>query len=306
MRAVLSAHSQISLINESELLAGLVEAGLDTEGRDVDRAALMEKLREYAACGRHIDGLDPAAREAFVAERAPLTFAEAYEALLPRDPRSTVWGEKTIDGIWCVDSVLRNYPDALVVHLMRDPRATSLSHYRKRWGKKPVECDRATIRLFTWLAKRWDLRMQAVADVGRVVPDESLIEIPFESFVREPEESAQGICERLGVPYEPEMLGAAQRKEDPVFASTGAHAHQNLRGEINPERAAASRELPDWAGWVVSKFSGMERYGYVPTPRPKGPKGRKAQIESTLWLAHPELRERVRKERARMPKVVSG
>jgi hypothetical protein len=108
------------------------------------------------------------------------------------------------------DKLLRVWPDARFIHILRDPRDVALSCIQMGWaGNVWYAVDR-------WIEaeESWD-RLRARVNQERV------LEIRYEQLVAEPEDTLVRICAFVGVPYEPGMLEYASTstysKPDPAL-----------------------------------------------------------------------------------------
>jgi hypothetical protein len=168
--------------------------------RNVDRPTLVDRLRR-----------DPTPRGLFDAMLTLYVDRVAGDAL----PR--VVGEKTPAHLTFVPTLRRWYPDAIVVHTFRDPRAIFASELRRRrqgrWGPKvalrwlpaavvdlllvPMELVRTAI---VWSrADRLDRRYRK--ELGGTYHL-----LRFEDLVRHPEEELRRVCEAIGVPFQSSLL----------------------------------------------------------------------------------------------------
>ena len=257
VRALIGAHPDARMFNEPELLRAMIAAGMrpgDALPRG-DRAAFLLRLRDLDICARHLDSLGRDVVAAFLDRPDALTFSEVYESLLPAPGDVSVWGEKSLGNVFY----------ALLVEVIRDPRAALLSYYRKIFSgsseRTPARTTRA-IRFFAFRALQWSAWHEALAT--DMPSGANGLVVRFEDVVTDPVTAARGMCDRIGVPYAPEMLDAARRRGDPVLQGGTAFAHARLDRPIDAARASASSELPEWAAYVVEHYAGetMERCGY--------------------------------------------
>lgn len=276
VRAVLGLHSKIELRNEPELLFAMVHAGCPEilATRLSERQDLVRRLRDVGLCRRHLEGLPPGTVERLL-QQPRLTFRQLYEGLLPlpAGDGERIWGEKSINNVFFVERLKALYPDALLLYVVRDPRAVALSKWRKRHRRRPrrdsrTELDAATDRELesAWVALKWSRWALAAARGRDSVGSGDWMDVRFESFVRQPVPILEEICGRLGVRFEPRMLSARARRQDPVLASEHAGAHRNLGRELDPSRALAGADLADAETWLVERFAAeaMVAEGYEP------------------------------------------
>jgi hypothetical protein len=151
-----------------------------------------------------------------------------FEALLksvlsiPLNDRSTIWGDKSPSYIRHIRLLNREFPDARIIHIIRDVRDYALS-MRKAWGKSPVRA-----------AQRWhDDIAQARADginVGR-----NYKEIRYEELISEPRATLICICDFLEIEFQdrlmnlhraPENIGAAAGLNTVLHNNSGKYVTQ--------------------------------------------------------------------------------
>lgn len=104
------------------------------------------------------------------------------------------WAEKTPRHLSHLPAIRAAFPDAAIVRVVRDPRASSLSMTRV-----PFASDSLIANLY--VCERTDGAV-AVA-LNR---DAWLLTIRFEALLSDPEEQLRRVCDFIGEPFEPEML----------------------------------------------------------------------------------------------------
>ena len=132
------------------------------------------------------------------------TPAAVFEALmrcvLSVDPKdhSMIWGDKSPSYIVHVPLLLRHFPTAKIIHIVRDVRDCSLSIH-KAWGKNMLRA-----------AQRWQDDVAKCREDGRQVLS-AYMEIRFEDLLAEPRAALERICAFVGVNLDEKMLtpGAA-------------------------------------------------------------------------------------------------
>jgi hypothetical protein len=165
------------------------------------------------------------------------TFMTVYAQANYADTSGLILGEKTPTHVYSVPVLLEWYPDARIVHTIRDLRAVVVSKNRKlakpdtRDGlDKLVGLPRALIgpvALPTELAhttKGW-LDAARLDRVYRSAYPGRYVMIRFEDLVREPETEIERLCGSLGIPFEPAMTG-----EIHVAASGFRRSHRGPEG----------------------------------------------------------------------------
>lgn len=188
------------------------------------QAEYFGDLRDDARLRRALDeALNPAldlfADAGFDSERiferaaaGPRTYAALFDAIMSdsADRAGKVrWSEKSagqpIDAAWSL------FPDAQVVHIVRDPRDVVASSMRTVWtDPDPVA-----------VARGWrDFTLRAIRRGAEAGPSRYL-QIRYEDLAREPAAMLRVVCAYLGEEYEPAMLDdpALRRATVPAIAS---------------------------------------------------------------------------------------
>ena len=286
LRAVLGQHSRVQLINEPELIFALRHAGftLENEVAKDDRPGLLKDIKQIGLSRRHLGRLPEVVVRNFLTAEEPMAFKETYEALLPRPKDANlVWGEKSLNNLFCAKELNALYPKAVLVHIVRDARAAILSYYFKKMAKaeKPIESGpdqmpaaisgKAT-NFFATQAILWRHWLETARAARAAHPSDRWFEVRFEDLLKTPEAILEPICRASGLDYEPEMIDPESRKADPVLATDASYAHRNIARAIDPSRARSFENLPLEILWVVERYAGemLSQYRYpLFSPQPK-------------------------------------
>ncbi|MFN8519791.1 MAG: sulfotransferase [Chloroflexota bacterium] len=258
MRRVLGGHSRIAIATENHYLGHL----LPWEGArayfrrlgDPQDDATMRRIAAFVYSGEfqrrsRFRELSPYWR--WLTSTVPQT--EFEDRLLASDrtergvltvlmrtfadrKRRPIMGEKTPAHLAWADTLLAWYPDARIVHMIRDPRGVYVSEVRRRLEHPTTVPYRwlvrvpAVLRAFVLLEVVW--AWAVAADRHRRLtarhPDRYL-GVRFEDLVREPDATLRRLCAFLGVEPEPTML-------ERTVTSKGA-----MQGMVGFDAGAAER-----------------------------------------------------------------
>ena len=105
------------------------------------------------------------------------------------------WGDKRPYYIRYIPQLIKLYPDARIIHIIRDGRDCVASLKKMPWWRKNV--------MYSMLNWRHSIRMGSLA--ARVYKNQ-FMEVRYEDIIRQPEAQLSKICDFLNEPYEPEML----------------------------------------------------------------------------------------------------
>lgn len=194
MFALLASHSRLSMVRRTNLWRWFY-------GRFGDLADPANLQRAVATMSRYqrFEQLDPD-WDRITSEFAvgPPSYGRLFE-LLNRHHAERVgkprWGDKSLHTEHYADDVFREFPDARMIQLIRDPRDRYASIANRNEVNKGIGA--ATGR---WLASVQVGRVnsQRYADRYRMVR--------FEDLARDPVGVLERVCSFIGEPYEEEML----------------------------------------------------------------------------------------------------
>lgn len=197
------------------------------------------------------------------AERSERGLFAAFMRLYADKQGKPVMGEKTPTHLGHVDTLLEWFPNARVVHMLRDPRAIYVSdRYRRRTKGRPPYSWIAKIPLVleTWLlimtVFSWRRAMATHARLDQRYPGRYML-LKFEDVVRQPESTLAELSTFLGVKVDVEP--------EEIRVSKG-HGMRSSEEGIDP--AAADRwrsRIHPLAKRLLDLLLGgpMRRYGYT-------------------------------------------
>lgn len=131
------------------------------------------------------------------------------------------WGDKSLNTEHYVEDVFKVFPDAKILHMVRDPRDRYAS-VRTRWGKRRGGVG---VGIAMWLASvnlAWRNQQR--------YPSRYKI-VRYETLAADPERSLRDICAFIGEEYTPAMLsmeGAGTFREKGGNSSYGPHQAEGI------------------------------------------------------------------------------
>lgn len=150
-------------------------------------------------------------------DKSPAAIFAAAACQLAAQAGKSIPCEQTPRNIFYADALLRLYPGARVVHMLRDPRAV-LASQKQRWKRRKLAADRRALpvseALRSWvnyhpytMAELWS---RATREAARLASHPRFTILRFEDLLREPEPTIRSLCERLDLEFEPSMLEVSQ------------------------------------------------------------------------------------------------
>lgn len=230
-------------------------------------------LADFGLTDLQFDGIVTAAQQR--RQHAPL-FGLVMDQLTRLNGKER-WLEKTPEHVNFLKHALQLHPDARVVEMVRDPRATLASRKIRRgddeWleekeSREGVAADHSTNYDPLLDTMLWKEAINAAAEARRAYP-ENILTVRYEDLAADPEATVQHICEFVGLPFQPEMLAvgwvnsATQAQEGKPASQPGKGvskaAVEKWRKSLSPEEIYLCQRLGR---------KEMEQLGYLPTPVP--------------------------------------
>lgn len=98
------------------------------------------------------------------------------------------------------DRLLRIWPDARFIHIVRDPRDVAHSCIRMGWAGN------------VWTgARRWVAAERLWDELLETIPAARRIDVRYEELIRSTEAVLTRVCQFIGIPYDPRMLDYPSR-----------------------------------------------------------------------------------------------
>jgi hypothetical protein len=168
------------------------------------------------------------------------------------------WGDKDPGNMGRLDQVLRWFPDAKIIHIVRDGRDACMSLIRQEFGGEDLlQCAEA------WREQVWWVRR-----IGRILGESRYFEIRYEDLVEEPERTLRLLVAFLDLEWSPEMLEYHRRVDDAV---PGEKRHIWPLLDQPPQKSARfrwKREMSGGARICFEKRAGsvLRESGYETLP----------------------------------------
>jgi hypothetical protein len=175
------------------------------------------------------------ARLSRVAEKSYANLVDAVyvEYLATIDASKTRWGDKNIDYVLELPRVVRLFPDAKIVHVIRDGRDVLASYNNVKFGPKGA----LAVAMF------WRKRVTTGRRVGRTLGDARYHELVYEQLVEAPDTECRRLCEFLGEAFTPQMLEFHQlNREKELVPAHRLEWHANTLKPVTTDRTGRWRD----------------------------------------------------------------
>jgi hypothetical protein len=199
-------------------------------------------------------GLQPRAVRAQILAAPPTlgsAFGTVFKAYADLHGKAR-WGDKRPLYFQEVDVLLRLFPDAQIVHIVRDPRATVASLSTMPWWPYDSVASMATWSQADYCARRDRRRL----------PADTFMVMGYESLVADPEPELRRLCAFLAEDFDPAMLRPSEVRH---VVPDGKHWHGNLASSVGSHRVDAWQDaLQPWELGLLERVLArpLRRHGY--------------------------------------------
>jgi hypothetical protein len=233
LRAMCESHPDVAIAPESRWLLTARPARVEafTPARFVEQIYADDQFRRW--------GVSRAAVELSFHATPPRTYVDAVRHVY------TLWaaqrgrgryGDKTADHVLGLDIITTLFPEARVVHVVRDGRDVAASFLELGWSDTIEHA-----------ALHWRQRVLQGRHARDLLGPVRYHEVRYEDLVMEPERTLRQVCQAIALPFHPAMLhhqrvaAAVTRSEPP------ANRNRYLGRPVMPRLRDWRRDLPSAA-----------------------------------------------------------
>jgi hypothetical protein len=233
LRLMLTSHPAIAVPPEGDFLTRMHADQPTSPGQRkafIQAFLSIEKCREW--------GLSAEMLAEGIALLQPRTWPELAAVpywvwLAANYPDASRWGDKNPCHIHRLPRLLAMYPAARVLHIVRDGRDVAASWLGVPFG--PVDAASAGVQ--------WGRAVLAGYQAAAAAPGR-IHEVRYESLVRQPADTLRSVCDFLGEPFSPAMLGYADANQERALVPRHRLAwHANTLRPPDPARIGRWRSV---------------------------------------------------------------
>lgn len=221
MNRVLGNHGEVAALNELHFLGNIWDTSKPLNNIPLDKA-----IESASVLIRHIrrglwdSDILPSEKDIamkLISNRESWTYRDIYQEVLQAESDFNVKfiTDQTPRNVFFVDKILEVFPNAKIIHMVRDPRAVLFSQ-RNRWKKKWLGASsiplRNVLRVLSnyhpyTLSKLW----RKSAQIAQAHQNNTRYKVViFEHLVVEPEHEVKEICKFLNLEFNNSMLSVPQ------------------------------------------------------------------------------------------------
>lgn len=225
LAAIINRHSQICVTPETKFFQYLYGYRRGLKGFQKDWPASLDSIMRKM---KSTPDWQPSFNEIYQrfnnASMAP-EIGEILKAIgnsIAEKRNKKLWLEKTPNHIRYLKQIRNFFPNAPIIHIVRDGRDVAESHSRMEWQKGSY---------FNCLME-WKDGIQKAEEF--MVSDKQFENIRFEDLIGDTEKTVRSICEFLGVEFEPEMLEPDGSEHNLI--EVGMKHKEFVRGPITADK----------------------------------------------------------------------
>lgn len=238
LRAMCGSHPLLAVVPQAPFIRSAPPEGsawsptlpFDPE-RFIEEAYTSDDLRLWR--------LPRAQVELSFSEDSPATYADAtrriYRLWAEREHKSR-YMDATPGAINHVETLIRLFPEGMIVHVVRDGRNVAASLQ-----------ERGLVSRLEDGIIYWQRQVRAARQQLLRFPTGRHYELHYEELVRSPETTLQKMCDAIDLPFDQAMLDYRQTATEIVRRSSQPHHHRNLAHPLLPELRDWRRDLPPQA-----------------------------------------------------------
>ena len=258
LSAMLDAHSQIAISPETHFYTHCQPSASDPDARLVEAWERLRQRPGVQDLGLSDDELERIWRGVRAAPAAgPSDLLRALLSAYAQRTGADVWGEKTPDHLAHVPEIFEDFPRAVVLAIVRDPRDVCLSLRGLPWNyDSPPESARK------W--RRYAQRTERYADLF----SSRFREVQYEQLLETPDRVLRDVLNWLGAPFEEEVL-AFHRGENSRAELTQEPWKRKAARPIDPSNKEKwRRRMGPAERWIIQQITGkyLRKKGYEPAP----------------------------------------
>lgn len=204
--AMLGAHSECICTPESQFKIDVYRKILKDNGEGINTKEILASIADHK---RFKIWELPIEDAEIQGGKNGTTYAEIVLSLVKKygvkkvgKKKASLWIDHSPDNIRYALTLFNIFPDARMIHLIRDGRAIASSVMSLDWWPVTV-----VSWAHIWMENlAYGLAAESVFDSSRI------IRIRYEDLVKQPEETMGEICSFLNISYEPQMVNAKEFK----------------------------------------------------------------------------------------------
>ena len=254
-RLMINSHPNIAVPFETGFFARYQRAAErygDLSDAENAKAALRDIAGErFAQFGKLITDEDE------ILAARPGSMAELIDSVMlsyARRQGKQRWGDKSPEHNEDIDVLATMFPDAKIIHVIRDGRDVALSHKSVSWASRHLPK----------VAREWNSTTILCDKIGGLLGSERYLLVHYEDLVRNTETVLRKICTFIDEPYSEQMLDYHETARQ-AMPERSLEWHQNSVSRPDPSKCFAWKtRLPEADVKIFDEIAqeALRRFGY--------------------------------------------
>lgn len=259
LSTLLDAHPHLTIAPETHYFTrcytGTPVRSIDDAMRMVDRLFQQPGVRDMGLTKDEIEGVRQRVRGETRVSHAVVLRALIEQFVARSD--ASAWGEKTPNHWRYVPEMARQFPDAVFIAIVRDPRDVSLSLRSMPWN-------RDTVPEQAWTWRRYASRLE---QYHAELPDR-FFSLRYEDLISDPEGELRSVCTFLDTPFHETMLDRSGPDGQPFDAGREPWKEKSGRAIDASNREKWRAQMPEGERVLIELIAGRQLgdHGYVRPP----------------------------------------
>ncbi len=262
LQSMLNAHSQIAFPPETHFVREfLASPKMQGAVRQRKFRPIVERISQNESLGKL--GVDLDSICTTLIDRDEFTLEKFYKHILAeygsRAEKPRI-GDKDPKNLEHLHEIHALFPDACVIHMIRDPRDVILSRTKAKWSKHR----RFLTHVFTYEAQI----QKARRDGSRLFGSE-YTELLYENLISDPASILRELCESIGVEFEDGMLSYYETADQVIQGEEADWKENCFKPILSGNLGKWKSELPDDQVHHIESLCGtpFAEFGYPKSPR---------------------------------------
>lgn len=273
VRAILASHSEVAVAPESRFLTALMP---DVSQR-FDAVRMLDSLYEHDSFARW-QLRRPLVERSFRDDPCT-TYTDAIRrlyALWAGRQGKVRHADKTPDHVLRIPMLVALFPEARVVHVVRDGRDVAASLLELGWVEG---IERAALH--------WRHRVLQGRQAAGLLPSVRYHELRYEDLVERPEPTVRALCAAMDLSFEPAMLRYEKAAAEALRTEPFPHHNRFVTRPLRPGLRDWRRDLPTMALYRFEALAGdaLAELGYEVRSHTRRPPFGTRLATRAEWLA---------------------
>lgn len=192
-----------------------------------------------------------------------------FQKLIKENPDITIISEKTPININHAEVLLKLFPDAVFVNVIRDGRDVYVSHKEvaQRYAEKKQKVNADSFSVYG-VSKTWNSALYKYEKLKESPVADRVINVFYEKLLVNPEVEIRNICQAVGIEFEKGMVNPefVNKEFDKKFTADGVwYTNEKLNQDFNTSKINRwKKELSEEEKIQLSQLmnENLKRFGY--------------------------------------------